>query len=77
MINILVAKSLSTWLMIFLEELPRCGIGESKVLMTLRVFFKSHVAKLFSIGNLPNNTGHDCAFIVVITMTCYNDIIIN
>lgn len=58
--------------MVFLEELLRCRIAESKILMILTklffFFFESYVTKFSSIDNIPISTGHGCALIVVTTV---------
>lgn len=37
------AKSLPNRLIIILEELPRCKIAQSNILMILRIFFLNHI----------------------------------
>lgn len=54
--NILVAKSLPAWLMIFLEVLPKCGIAESKVFLRF-CFLKSHLTKVSSVESFPSALG--------------------
>lgn len=66
-------KFLPSRLMVFLEELLRCRIAESKILMILTklfffFFFESYVTKFSSIDNIPISTGHGCALIVVTTV---------